>query len=165
MTATDTTTKTGRPSIPFEAVMAYLHSVNMTAETKRSVARRLQDEARREDASIKMREQFRLKKELDLYATYEQDWDGEGGLPISMEALSNVEALLPFLSSRCLLQVDLYPESNGSLLIMWKNKEAGINIGSSTYTYYETKGNKVNGESHLPFDVDDVLEKAELLAA
>jgi hypothetical protein len=48
---------------------------------------------------------------------------------------------------------------------MWRDKEAGINIGSTTYTYYQTVGDQVSGESHLPFDVDDVIQKAEKLAA
>lgn len=37
-------------TMPFEAVKAYLHSINMTTDTKRSVGRWLVDEAQREAA-------------------------------------------------------------------------------------------------------------------
>ena len=168
MAATMTTTerKVGTmATTPYDVVMTYLHSLNMTAETKRSVGHSLMDEARREDARLRMREQFRLKKDLELFATYKDNWDGDGGLPLSEDVLHNFEELLPYLSSNCLLQIDIYPENNGSLLVMWRNKEAGINIGSNTYTYYQTNGDEVEGKSHLPFSVDDVLETAERLAA
>ena len=151
--------------VSFENIMAYLHSINLTTEIKRSVGHSLVDEAMREDAGIKFREQFRLKKDLELFATYKDNWDGEGGKPLNPKVILNFESLLPLLSSRCLLQIDVCPENNGSLLLMWRNKEAGINIGSSTYTYYQTDGDKVNGESHLPFSIDDVIAKAEKIAA
>lgn len=101
---------------------------------------------------------------MELFETYKDDWDGEGGKPLNPEVILIFEALLPLLSSRCLLQIDVCPENNGSLLLMWRNKEAGINIGSTTYTYYQTIDDKVSGESHLPFNVDDVIQKAEKLA-
>ena len=107
--ATVHTSQIGTNVTPFEVVMAYLHSINMTAETKRSVGHQLMDEAMREDARIKMHEQFRLKKDLDLFSSYQLDWDGEGGLPLNPDAIHNFEALLPFLSSNCLLQIDLFP--------------------------------------------------------
>lgn len=163
-TATMYSTNINR-GVSFENIMAYLHSINLSTETKRSVGNSLIDEAMREDAGIKFREQFRLKKDLELFATYKDNWDGEGGKPLDHNAISNFEAVLPLLSSRCLLQIDVCPENNGSILLMWRNKEAGINIGSSSYTYYQTNGNEVSGESHLPFNVDDVIEKAEKFAA
>lgn len=164
--ATTATYKTKeRNTASFETVMAYLHSVNLTTEIKQSVGRSLIDEALREDASVKLQEQYRLKKDLELFETYKDDWDGEGGKPLNPDVILNFEALLPLLSSRCLLQIDVCPENNGSLLLMWRDKEAGINIGSTTYTYYQTVGDQVSGESHLPFDVDDVIQKAEKLAA
>lgn len=149
----------------FDSVMLFLHSANLPTETKRSVGQRLIDEAIREDASIKLREQFRLKKDLDVFAAYSENWDGEGGKPLSHEVIQNFEMLLPFLSSRCLSQIDVCPENNGSLLLMWRDKEAGINLGKTTYTYYQTDGDTVNGESHLPFNVDDIIKKAEKIAA
>ena len=151
--------------VTYDAVMTYLHSINMTIETKHSVGKSLVNEAKREDAQTKLQEQFRIKKDLDLFATYKENWDGEGGLPVSTEALKNVESLLPYLSSRCLLQIDIYPENNGSLLIMWRTKEAGINIGNDTYTFYQINDNEVDGKSHLPFNIDDVIETAEKIAA
>ncbi|MBQ3784444.1 MAG: hypothetical protein II838_13565 [Lachnospiraceae bacterium] len=151
--------------VSFEGIMAFLHSINLSTETKRSVGHSLMDEASREDAGIKLREQFRLKKDLELFETYQDNWDGEGGKPLNPDVVLNFEKLLPLLSSRCLTQIDVCPENNGSLLLMWRDKEAGINIGSTTYTYYQTNGSEVSGESHLPFNIDDVLKQAEKIAA
>ena len=165
MVMTGQTNRTSTTTTPFEVVLAYLHSINLTTETKRDLGYKLMDEAQREDASIRMREQFRIQKDLELFFFFFENWDGENGLPVNTKALRNMESILPFLSSRCLMQIDIFPENNGSLLIMWRDKEAGINIGSDTYTYYSVSGKEVSGESHLPFNVDDVLEKAEKLAA
>ena len=161
----ETAMNIGQQAMPFEAVMAYLHSINLNVETKRDLGQRLMEEARREEASIKMREQFRIQKDLEIFSSYKENWDGEHGLPVGVNAMRNMEAILPFLSSRCLSQIDVFPENNGSLLMMWRNKEAGINIGGETYTYYYTHGQEVIGESHLPFDIENVLETAEKLAA
>ena len=144
--------------------MAYLHTLLLSTDTKRLVSDLLMKEVMREDARIKMTEQYRLKKDLELFATYQEDWDGEGGLAISKEVIHNFESLLPFISAEALQHIDVYPESNGSLLIMSRTQEAGVNIGNDTYTYYITNGNKVDGKSHLAFSIDDVLAKIEEVA-
>ena len=76
-----------RNTASFETVMAYLHSVNLTTEIKQSVGRSLIDEAFREDAIVKLQEQYRLKKDLELFETYKDDWDGEGGKPLNPDVI------------------------------------------------------------------------------
>ena len=61
---------------------------------------------------------------MDLFATYEENCDGEGGHPLTSQVIQNFD----------------------------------------TYTYFVTHDNKVNGESHLDFSVDAVLEKIEEIA-
>ena len=152
------------PSVgAFDSVMDYLHTVNMTSDLKRIVANRLLEEALREEASIKMEEQFRLKKELEQFSTFDNDWDGEGGIPLREASLRNFELLLPLLSVRTLRGIDISPENNGTLLVTSKVKEAGVNIGDNTFTYYLIENGKVEGESQLTFDTDRVLEQIERL--
>jgi hypothetical protein len=112
-----------RPSSS-DAVMDYLHTLVLSTDTKRLVGNLLVKEAMREEAHTKMAEQYRLKKDLDYFSTFKKDWDGEGGLPLSESVIHNFESLLPFISAKALQHIDVYPESNGSLLIMSRSKEA-----------------------------------------
>jgi len=146
-----------------DSVMDYLHTINLTSDTKRDIANRLLEEVLREEASTKMREQFRLKKDLEHFATFTDNWDGEGGQPLQESSLHNFETLLPLLSVRALCGIDISPENNGTLLITSKTKEAGVNIGNNTYTYYSIVDGQVDGESHLAFDTDKVLEQIEVI--
>ena len=161
-----TTTKANVSAKPTssDAVMAYLHTLLLSTDTKRLVGDLLMKEAMREEARIKMTEQYRLKKDLELFSAYKEDWDGEGGLPLNEDVIRNFESLLPFISTKALQHIDVYPESNGSLLVMSRIKEAGVNIGNDSYTYYIINDNKVEGESHLAFVVDDVLKRIEEVA-
>lgn len=109
-------------------------------------------------------EQDRLKKDLESFSAYKENWDGEGGLPLTEKVIHNFETLLSQMSARSLQHIDIYPENNGSLLIMSRTQEAGVNIGDETYTYYVTHGGQVEGESHLAFMVEDVLDKIEIIA-
>lgn len=147
-----------------DAVLSYLHTLVLTPETKKSIGDMLVREAMREEAHTKMMEQYRLKKDLELFSTYQENWDGEGGLPLSENVINNFESLLPLISTSSLQHIDVYPENNGSLLVMSRTQEAGVNIGNETYTYYYIKDNKVIGENHLKFVVDKVLEKIEEIA-
>ena len=148
----------------FDSVMDYLHTVNLSTDAKKVIANLLLDEVQREEASTKMKEQFRLKKDLEHFSAFARDWDGEGGMPLQEASLHNFEELLPLLSAHALQGIDVSPENNGTLLITSKLKEAGVNIGDSTYTYYSIENGQVNGESLLPFDVNKVLEKIENIA-
>lgn len=154
---------TGKPTSS-DAVMDILHELVLTTDTKRVVIDLLGKEVEREDARLKMAEQYRLKKDLDLFATYEENWDGEGGHPLTSQVIQNFESLLPLISTKALQNIDVYPENNGSLLIMSRTQEAGLNIGNDAYTYYVIHDNKISGESHLEFSVDAVLEKIEEIA-
>ena len=147
-----------------DAALAYLHSLVLTTDDKRTVGDCLLREAMREDAQAKVSEQYRLKKDMEMFATYEDNWDGEGGLPLTDQVIRNFECLLPLITTTSLKHIDVYPENNGSLLILSRTQEAGLNIGNDTYTYYITRGNEVTGESHLAFNVDDVLSKIEEIA-
>lgn len=147
----------------FESVMDYLHTINLSSDAKKIIANRLLDEALREEASVKMREQFRLKKDLEHFSAFDADWDGEGGVPLQKASLRNFEILLPLLSARALQGIDVSPEGNGTLLITSKSKEAGVNIGDNTYTYYFVENGQVTGESQLVFDVDQVLTRIECM--
>lgn len=149
--------------VVFDNVMDYLHTMNLSSDAKKVIANLLLDEALREEASIKMREQFRLKKDLEYFSAFAEDWDGEGGMPLQEASLQNIELLLPLLSVRALQGIDISPESNGTLLITSKSREAGVNIGDNTYTYYSVDNGQINGESQLPFDADKVLAQIENL--
>lgn len=151
-------------SVSSDAALAYLRTLVLTTDDKRTVADSLFREAMREDAQAKMGEQYRLKKDMELFASYKDNWDGEGGLPLTEQVIQNFECLLPLISTTSLKHIDVYPENNGSLLILSRTQEAGLNIGNDTYTYYITHGTEVTGESHLAFTIDDVLNKIEEIA-
>lgn len=151
------------PQVVFDSVMDYLHAANLSSDAKKVIANLLLDEAIREEASTKMREQFRLKKDLEHFSTFAEDWDGEGSVPLQEASLQNFELLLPLLSARALQGIDISPENNGTLLITSRLREAGVNIGDNTYTYYSVDNGQVNGKSRLTFDADKVLEQIENL--
>lgn len=106
-----------------------------------------------------MRKQFRLKKDLEYFSTFTENWEGDGGMPLQEAPLQNSEVLLPLLSTRALQGIDISPENNGTLLITSKSREAGVNIGDNTYTYYSVDNGQVNAESQLSFDEDKVMEQ------
>lgn len=145
----------------YDRVMDYLHTIELSSEMKRDIANRLLEEALREDATAKMKEQFRLKKDLEHFSTFTDDWDGEGGKPLQKESIHNFEALLPLLSVRALRGINISPENNGTLLVTSKIREAGVNIGNHTYTYYSIENGQVEGESQLDYDAEHVLEQIE----
>lgn len=154
---------TSQVGVVFDNVMDYLHTINLSSDAKKVIANLLLDEALREEASTKMKEQFRLKKDLEHFSTFTEDWDGEGGVPLQEASLQNFEILLPLLSVRALQGIEISPENNGTLLITSKSREAGVNIGNNTYTYYSIENGQVKGESQLAFDADRVLEQIENL--
>ena len=147
----------------FEDVMNYLHGIRITSEEKRSIGERLLKEAQREEAIVRMNEQYRLMKDMETFAAYENNWDEEGGFPLTEQVKRNFDILLPNLSNKCLKNIQISPESNGTILIECTNQEAGVNLADTEYSYYIIRGNHVVGENNVPFDVDTLTEKLEEL--
>ncbi len=144
-------------------VMNYLHGIRITSEDKRSIGEMLIKEALREEAIVRMNEQYRLMKDMEIFAAYKDNWDGEGGYPLTEQVKRNFDVLLPNLSPKCLRRIQISPESNGTILIECTNQEAGVNLADNNYSFYIIQGNHVSGENNVPFDVDTLTEKLEEL--
>ena len=101
----------------------------------------------------------KLLEQLSDYQEYEQNWDGDGALPLNGYVVKNFKSILKQCCDENILDGwTIFPAANGSLLLQYTKKEGGINIGKNDFSYYKISGGNVKGENSLPFSPEKVVE-------
>ena len=131
-------------------VMYFLHTMKMSPEVKEKVGRRLVLEVRGKNLS-------KAFARLDHLATLEQDWDGNGALPISRRVLNNVKSVLAISDDVDWKEWIIGPDTNATLGLQSKSAMACISIGAEDYSYFAEKDGKEYSGDHLKFTPESFL--------
>ncbi len=131
-------------------VMSYLHSIRITPAVKESVARRLLIEVTEPDLA-------KTFARLDHLSQLKTDWDGRGARKISFAVLDNLRKVLLISDNDDWKYWMISPAPNGSLSLQSKRHTASISVGDEDYSYYSSKENIEEGESHLKFTPNGLL--------
>lgn len=88
---------------------------------------------------------------LDYLATLENDWDGEGAMPISRQVLNNMKNVLLISKDKDLKNWMIGPDTNAALGLQSKLTDACISVGANEYSYYaDINGVECHG-NHMAF--------------
>lgn len=131
-------------------VMYMLHSMPITHEVKEQVARRLTIEV----ASKNLSKAF---ERLDHLATLENNWDGEGALPISRMVINNVKSVLAISEDEDWEEWMIGPDGNATLGLQSKTTRAVISVGANEFSYFAKINGIRLGESHVVFTPEALL--------
>ena len=101
---------------------------------------------------------------LSDFEAYEPGWDGDDARPLNRNVSKNMRQVLEKSEDTQLSGWTIFPAANGSLLLEYKPREAGINIGKDDFSYYCLTEEKVCGKNHLPFSPEAVIETMNLIA-
>ena len=99
-----------------------------------------------------------MLERLSDYQEYEKGWDGDDALPLSSIVVKNFKKVLQKSTDSDLQGWTIYPAANGTLLLQHKERKSGINIGTQGYSYYINQNGKIEGENHLRFTPNAILE-------
>lgn len=97
-----------------------------------------------------------MLKRLDyLKSSLKPNWNGEDDLPIEEESYQNAKAALNSMTGRMLKHWNLFPDTNGTLLLSPNDDSvAGISIGNNEFSYavFVSEDKQLSGKE--PFSVD-----------
>ena len=99
-----------------------------------------------------------MLKRLSDFQEYEKGWDDDDARPLNRTVVKNFKDVLEASSDGMLAGWTIYPSANGSLLLEYQPREAGINIGKDDFSYYDLIDGKPTGANHCPFSPASVLE-------
>ena len=88
----------------------------------------------------------KMLKSLPDYQEYERGWDDDDALPLYAAVVRNFKKVMDQSTDYALDGWTIFPEANGTLLMEYQKKEAGINLGISDFSYYIIDNNQVSGE-------------------
>jgi len=106
-----------------------------------------------------------ILRRLSDFQEYEQGWDGENARPLNKKVVKNFKKVLEGSIDTQLHGWTIYPAANGSLLLEYQPREAGINIGMDDFSYYDFDGTQMTGENHCPFSPLAVLNIMKQIAS
>lgn len=96
-----------------------------------------------------------LKRLEYLKSTLKDNWNGEDDLPIEDASYLNAKAAISSIPGRILKHWNLFPDTNGTLLLSPKDDDvAGVSIGNNEFSYavYVSEDKQLTGKE--PFSVD-----------
>ncbi len=128
----------------YMSVMTFLHSMPMTRNVKEQVAHRLNQELTEPALS-------KAYDKVEELSHLQEDWDGEGALPISVRVLRNIKDVLLISDNEDWENWMMGPETNATIGLQSKHSRALVSLGANEFSYYV----RINGEriaaSHMEF--------------
>lgn len=108
-----------------------------------------------------------LKNEIDIYKTFEKDWDGYNADIISEKTIINAKRFISTLEDFNILKPTVFPRTFGEIGIYWKNKnnyiEVSINESEEISYFYDLDGDIFGEEglsiSIIPIKMKEAIEK------
>ncbi len=80
-----------------------------------------------------------------------EDWDGEGALPISQKVLKNIKDVLLISDNEDWKEWMIGPDSNATIGLQSKTNRALISLGAKEFSYYVRKNGERIAASHVDF--------------
>lgn len=139
------------PTMSYADMMAYIHSVHISREDKEKLGRRLVVEV----TQPALAEAY---ERIEHLSTLENDWDGEGGLPVSPKVLNNLKSVLMISDNADWENWAISPDSNATIGLQSFTTDALISLGAYEYSYYARIDGVRYGESHVDFSPQSFLQ-------
>ena len=99
---------------------------------------------------------------LEEFNNLEENWDGYGSPAIETASYRNAKAMIEHASSTLLSKWNLFPATNGTLIMNTKDDTIGsFSIGNSSFSYVAVghDGTRVKGKK--PYDIVSVISALE----
>ena len=125
-------------------VMTFLHSMPMTHKVKEQVALRLVKEVTEPALS-------RAFDTVDELSRLQENWDGEGALPISPRVLRNIKDVLLISDNSDWENWMMGPETNATIGLQSKLSRALVSLGAGEFSYFVRKSGERMAGSHVKF--------------
>lgn len=132
------------PMTSYADVMEYIHSLHISHEDKEKVAKRLTLEVTGKNLS-------KAFDRLDSLCRLQNDWDGCGASKISPYVLNNIRKVLLISDDEDWKDWMISPAPNGTLGLQSKRHVASISIGDKEFSYFCSKDEVEEGDSHILF--------------
>lgn len=131
-------------------VMMMLYSMPISSEVKEHVGHRLVLEVTGRNLS-------RVIARIDHLARLKDDWDGFGASHILPAVITNIRVVVLASKDADWKDWTISPNVNGTLFLQSTKFVSSLSLGEKEYSFFAKKDGKREGESHLPFSVDDFL--------
>jgi len=106
---------------------------------------------------------YAILKKFNKYKSYPKGWDGEDASPLTSKVIENFCQVLERVDKATFKDLTIFPETNGTLLIESRIREAGVNLGDTSFSYYKITDNNVAGENGVPFSVEAFLNAISII--
>ena len=95
-------------------------------------------------------------QEIETFTKVENQWDGQGALPLLIEVYNNSKLIILKLKIN---PSDFYPNPNGTLSIDYERNKNGVylEIGKTEFSFY-TKGEKVEFKNIIAITEENLNE-------
>ena len=97
----------------------------------------------------------KLKKEIEQYASFEENWNGYGAKSIGLQAINSAKSFLALLENDNIKIPTIFPRTYGAIGFYWQLKddyiEATIHENGKVSFFSDVK-NSVYGEDNLSID-------------
>lgn len=140
-----------RPMTSYNDVMSYLHTIHISPEDKRKVAKRLTEEVMGKNLS-------RVFERIDYLASLPADWDGYGALPVSRQVILIIKKVLLISDDEDWKYWMISPAPNGTLGMQSKRHIASISVGEEEYSFYSCNDGREDWGDHVEFTPERLLE-------
>ena len=102
--------------------------------------------------------QKKLYSRLEEMRQLEYDWDDEGAIPIKEEIINTVAALIDAEEGTNLEQWIIFPDTNGTLMLEAKHRDATISIGTKEFSYVFHSNEHDENADHLPLTLNTLTQ-------
>lgn len=100
-----------------------------------------------------------IRKRLAELSQLEYGWDGLKAEKIEPHVIGNLEAVLQSDGSDELWSNwVLFPDSNGTITLISKDKNSSVSIGRDEYSFVSLRKGHEASANHVPFAVDSLIE-------
>ena len=138
-------------------VMNYLHSVSLSANVKRKVVHRLNQELTEPALAA-------AYEKVDTLSILCDGWAGDGSSAISSQVIRNLKQVLLISENADWEEWYFAPDVNGTIGLQSKTHRALISLGENEFSYYSVIAGETVSGNHLPFSPESFLETMHRIA-
>lgn len=100
-----------------------------------------------------------VRKRLTELSLLQHGWDGIKAEQIEPQVIANIEAALHNDGSDALWSKwVLFPDSNGTITLMSKDKNSSVSVGRDEYSFVSLREGHEASANHVPFAADRFVE-------
>jgi len=99
-----------------------------------------------------------LVTRLDEMAALKADWDDEGAPPIDKTIIDTVKQLIERDNGQALEKWIIFPDTNGTLQLDAKERDAVISIGRTEFSYFYNGKEGSERASHVDLTIDSLAQ-------